>query len=98
MITNQLDAPPPELIDRHFRRTVIDNAIADAIGFLHMDALAANAPMRIDGDLRLTVKASTLNRIWANVMRDILLGIEVGGNRRTSEDEDSVCVALELLR
>ena len=65
LITNQLDAPPRELIDRYARRMVIENTIADAIDFFHMDALSAVGPMKIDVDVQLTVMASTLYRILA---------------------------------
>ena len=65
LITNQLDMPPRKLIDRYARRMVIEDTIADAIDFLHTDALSAMVPMKIDVDVRLTVMASTLYRILA---------------------------------
>ena len=65
LITNQLDASPRELIDRYARRMVIENAIADAIDFFHMDALSAVVPMKVDDDVQLTVIASSLYRILA---------------------------------
>ncbi|MCY4459172.1 MAG: hypothetical protein OXC26_02040 [Albidovulum sp.] len=65
LITNQLDAPPRELVDRYARRMVIENTIADAIDFFHMDALSAVVPVKIDVDVQLTVMASTLYRILA---------------------------------
>ena len=65
LIANQLDASPRELIDRYARRMVIENAIADAIDFFHMDALSAVVPMKVDVDVQLTVMASSLYRILA---------------------------------
>ena len=65
LITNQLDASPRDLIDRYARRMVIENTIADAIDFFHMDALSAVVPMKIDVDVQLTVMASALYRILA---------------------------------
>ena len=65
LITNQLDASPRELIDRYARRMVIENTIADAIDFFHMDALSAVVPMKVDVDVQLTVMASSLYRILA---------------------------------
>ena len=44
---------------------VIENAIADAIDFFHMDALSAAVPMKIDLDLQLTLMASGLYRLLA---------------------------------
>ena len=66
LLTNQVHAKPADLIDRYARRMVIENQIADTIGFFHMDALSAAVPMRIDTDLQLTLFASALYRIFAN--------------------------------
>ena len=66
LLTNQVNAKPADLIDRYARRMVIENQIADTIGFFHMDALSAAVPMRIDTDLQLTLFASALYRIFAN--------------------------------
>ena len=65
LLTNQRKAGPAELIDRHARRMVIENQIAEAIDFFHMDALSAAVPMRIDTDLQLTVVAGGLYRLLA---------------------------------
>ena len=65
LITNQFDASARELIDRCARRMVIENTIADAIDFFHMDARSAVVPMKVDVDVQLTVMASSLYRILA---------------------------------
>ena len=41
----------------------IENTIADAIDFFHMDALSAAVPMKVDLDVQLTVMASSLYRL-----------------------------------
>ena len=61
----ELDIQPRDLIDRYPRRMVIENTIADAIDFFHMDALSAVVPMKVDVDVQLTVMALTLYRILA---------------------------------
>ena len=66
LITNQFTAKPADLVDRYARRMVIENQIAEAIDFFHMDALSAAVPMRIDTDLQLTLIASGLYRLLAN--------------------------------
>ena len=66
LLTNQLDAPPRELIDRYARRMLIQNTIADAVDFYHVDALSAAVPLRIDLDVPLTLMASALYRLLAN--------------------------------
>ena len=55
----------PQLIDRYARRMVIENAIADAIDFFHMDALSAAVPMKVGLDLQLTLIAGGLYRLLA---------------------------------
>ena len=55
---------------------VIENTIADAIDFFHMDALSAAVPMKVDLDLQLTLMASTLQRIPA---------VRVGGGHETAK-------------
>ena len=60
LLTNQMRPPAARLIDRYARRMVIENTIADAIDFFHMDALSAAVPMKIDLDVQLTLMASSL--------------------------------------
>lgn len=69
LLTNQLDRTPSTLIDRYARRMVIENSIAEAIDFFHMDALSSSVAMKVNCDLQLTLMASSLYR---------LLGSKVG--------------------
>ena len=55
---------------------VIENAIADAIDFFHMDALSAAVSMKIDLDLQLTLMASGRYR---------LLTVRVGNGRQNAK-------------
>jgi len=66
LITNQLDRAPATLIQRYARRMIIENNIADAIDFFHMDALSSTVAMKVNCDLVLTLIASTLYRLFAN--------------------------------
>ena len=65
LLTNQMTEPARRLIDRYARRMVIENLIADAIEFFHMDALSAAVPLRVNVDLQLTLMAGALYRILA---------------------------------
>ena len=65
LITNQTDVPARELVDRYARRMVIENTIADAIDFFHMDALSAAVPLKVHLDLQVTLMASALYRVLA---------------------------------
>lgn len=66
LLTNQLEESASDLIDRYARRMLIENTIADAVEFFHMDALSAAVPLRIDLDVQLTLMASALYRLLAN--------------------------------
>ena len=65
LLTNQLDAKPADLVDRYARRMVIENAIAEAIDFFHMDALSSAVPLKVDADLNFTLVAASLYRLLA---------------------------------
>ena len=66
LLTNQLEESASDLIDRYARRMLIENTIADAVEFFHMDALSAAVPLRIELDVQLTLMASALYRLLAN--------------------------------
>jgi len=63
LLTNQLHRSPAKLIARDARRMVIENRIADAINFFHMDALSSAVAMKVNCDLQLTLMASSLYRL-----------------------------------
>jgi hypothetical protein len=69
LLTNQLHRAPSKLIERYAQRMVIENSIAEAINFFHMDALSSAVAMKVNCDLQLTLMASSLYR---------LLGAKVG--------------------
>ena len=63
LLTNQMEENAAKLIDRYARRMIIENTIADAIDFFHMDALSAAVAMKVNVDAQLTVMASGLYRV-----------------------------------
>lgn len=63
LLSNQLHRSPAKLIARYARRMVIENRIADAINFFHMDALSSAVAMKVNCDLQLTLMASSLYRL-----------------------------------
>ena len=65
LITNQLDTSIVQLITRYAQRMLIENGIADAINFFHMDALTSMVGLKVDFDLQLTLMAASLYRIMA---------------------------------
>ena len=65
LLTNQLHLSPAKLIERYAQRMLIENRIAEAINFFHMDALSSAVPMKVNCDLQLTLMASSLYRLLA---------------------------------
>jgi hypothetical protein len=66
LITNHMRHAPTTLIGRYARRMLIENNIADAVDFFHMDALSSTVALKVNFDLTATVMASTLYRLFAN--------------------------------
>jgi transposase len=63
LITNQMTRSASKLIQRYAQRMIIENNIADAIDFFHMDALSSAVAMKVNLDLQLTLMASSLYRL-----------------------------------
>ena len=66
LLTNQMRRSPTQLITRYAQRMLIENGIAAAIDFFHLDALSSMVGLKVDFDLQLTLMASSLYRLMAN--------------------------------
>jgi hypothetical protein len=69
LLTNDMKSTATQLILRYAERMVIENALADAVRFFHIDALSSSVGMKVDFDMALLVLASGLYRITARRMR-----------------------------
>jgi hypothetical protein len=69
LVTNDAHATPKSLITRYAKRMLIENALADAVSFFHIDALSSSVGMKVDFDMALLVLASGLYRLMARRMR-----------------------------
>jgi hypothetical protein len=69
LLTNQHHVPAKQLITRYAHRMLIENALADAVRFFHMDALSSAVGLKVDFDMALVVLASGLYRLLARRMR-----------------------------
>jgi hypothetical protein len=69
LLTNQHHASLKQLITRYAHRMLIENALADAVRFFHMDALSSAVGLKVDFDMALLVLASGLYRLLARRMR-----------------------------
>jgi len=65
VLTNDLRSSPARLITRYARRMLIENGIAEAIHFFHLDALSSMVGLKVDFDLQITLMASALYRLLA---------------------------------
>jgi hypothetical protein len=57
------------IIARYAKRMLIENALADAVRFFHIDALSSSVSFKVDFDMALLVIASGLYRLMARRMR-----------------------------
>ncbi len=65
LLTNDMRATPAALITRYAQRMLIENGIAEAIHFFHIDSLSSMVGLKVDFDLQLTLVASSLYRLFA---------------------------------
>ncbi len=70
VLTNDLRSSPARLITRYARRMLIENGIAEAIHFFHLDALSSMVGLKVDFDLQITLMASSLYRLLAERLAD----------------------------
>jgi hypothetical protein len=69
LLTNDRRTAPAPLITRYAQRMLIENALADAVRFFHLDALSSAVGLKVDFDMALLVLASGLYRLLARTMR-----------------------------
>jgi hypothetical protein len=65
LLTNNFRSGCSTLVTRYAQRMLLENGIAEAIGFFHLDALSSMVGLRVDFDLQLTLMASSLYRLMA---------------------------------
>ena len=69
LLTNDTRSTVKQLITRYAKRMLIENALADAVRFFHIDALSSSVGFKVDFDMALLVLASGLYRLMAHRMR-----------------------------
>jgi hypothetical protein len=69
LLTNDKKSTVRQLILRYAKRMLIENALADAVRFFHIDALSSSVGFKVDFDMALLVLASGLYRIMGRRMR-----------------------------
>jgi hypothetical protein len=65
LLTNNFKIGCPALVTRYAQRMLIENGIAEAVQFFHLDALSSMVGLRVDLDLQITLMASSLYRLLA---------------------------------
>jgi hypothetical protein len=66
LLTNNFRFGCATLVTRYAQRMLIENGIAEAIQFFHLDALSSMVGLKVDFDLQITLMASALYRLLAN--------------------------------
>jgi len=66
LVTNHVKPGPAALVTRYAQRMLIENTIAEAIQFFHLDALSSMVGLKVDFDLQLTLMAGSLYRLMAH--------------------------------
>lgn len=66
LLTNNFKIGCPALVTRYAQRMLIENGIAEAVQFFHLDALSSMVGLRVDFDLQITLMASSLYRLLAD--------------------------------
>ncbi len=69
LLTNDFRATPAALILRYARRMLIENGLADAVHFFHLDALSSAVALNVSFDVLLTTMATGLYRLLALKLR-----------------------------
>lgn len=65
VLTNNFKIRCPALLTRYAQRMLIENGIAEAVQFFHLDALSTMVGLKVDFDLQITLIASALYRLLA---------------------------------
>jgi len=65
LLTSDFHSGPASLIIRYAKRMLIENGIAEAIHFFHLDALSSMIDLKVDFDLQVTLMGSALYRMLA---------------------------------
>src|SRR3989449_892779 len=65
LLTNDLERAASKRITRYAQRMLIENHLADAVDFFHLDALSSAVALKVDFDVVLTEIATGLYRLMA---------------------------------
>lgn len=69
LLTNDTRSTLKSIITRYAQRMLIENGLADAVDFFHLDALSSAIALNVDFDVLLTVVASGIYRKFAKSLR-----------------------------
>jgi hypothetical protein len=90
LLTNDTSSSAKTLIARYAKRMLIENALADAVRFFHIDALSSSVGFKVDFDIALLVLASTLYRLMARRMRGYPRALNSAHRRSPAPDTITV--------
>ena len=64
LLTNDRKSAPSKRITRYAQRMLIENYLADAVDFFHLDALSSAVRLKVDFDVALTEVATGIYRLF----------------------------------
>jgi hypothetical protein len=68
LLTNDCKSSIKKVVTRYARRMLIENGLADAVDFFHLDALSSAVALNVDFDVALTVVAGGIYRLFAKAL------------------------------
>ena len=71
LLTNDLRTTAAKRITRYAQRMLIENGLADAVQFFHLEALSSAVRLKVDFDVTLTEVATGLYRRLAAALPDM---------------------------
>jgi transposase len=69
LITNDFEAPPERLVGDYARRWRVENGLAEAVKFFHLNSLSSPILTKVHFDVTLTLIADTLYAMLAHKLR-----------------------------
>ena len=68
LLTNDLKTSAAKRITRYAQRMLIENCLADAVDFFHLDALSSAIRLKVDFDVALTEVATGIYRLFGRTV------------------------------
>ena len=65
IITNDFDTSTEDIVRKYTKRWIVEKAIAEQIGFFHLNNVSSSMVIKVDFDLTMTILTHNLYRLFA---------------------------------